>query len=485
MSMEELRDRIRGGWAGQTIGVTYGGPTEFQYNGTFMNDADPIEWSDGYLARVFSRSPGLYDDIYMDLTFVEILEKEGLDAPAASFARAFADAGYPLWHANQMARYNILNGLEPPETGHWMNNPHADDIDFQIEADFAGLMAPGMPNTAARFCDRVGHIMNYGDGWYGGVFVAALYSVAFTTTDISEIVHRALSMIPERSLFHQTIADVIRWHERFPNDWRRTWFEIQKKWSAEVGCPDGVFRAFNIDARLNAAYVVLGLLYGEGDFARTIDIATRAGQDSDCNPATAAGVLGTAYGYSGIPEFWKKGLAAIEPIDFAYTSTSLEDVYELSLKHALELIRMGGGEVGESAVKIPIEAPEVVRFEQSFEGHVPVGQEWGVNQWALLPVPEEAEYSFTGVGFTLSGDVVSRDGGVHDLDVELYIDGNLDQVVTLTTDFRSRKETPFWKFGLPDGPHTLRFRIRDPSEQVEFRIGRLVYYGVAAEREVG
>ena len=60
-----------------------------------------------------------------------------------------------------------------------------------------------------------------------------------------------------------------------------------------MGCAEGVFAAFNIDARLNAAYVVLGLLYGKGDMTRTISIATRAGQDSDCNPSSAAGILGS------------------------------------------------------------------------------------------------------------------------------------------------------------------------------------------------
>ena len=58
----------------------------------------------------------------------------------------------------------------------------------------------------------------------------------------------------------------------------------------------------------------------------------RAGADSDCNPATAAGVLGVMFGYDAIPTEWTAGLAAIEPLDFAYTTTSLEEVYELSFQ---------------------------------------------------------------------------------------------------------------------------------------------------------
>jgi len=171
MPVDVLKDKIKGAWAAQVIGVTFGTPVEFQYNGTMIQDYQEIPWYDGYMKETYEKEPGAYDDIYMDLTFVQVLEDEGLDAPAQSFADAFAHAEYKLWFANQTARYNVLNGISPPESGHWLNNPCADDIDFQIEADFAGLMCPGMVNSAAEICDTVGHIMNYGDGWYGGVCV--------------------------------------------------------------------------------------------------------------------------------------------------------------------------------------------------------------------------------------------------------------------------------------------------------------------------
>ena len=104
-----------------------------------------------------------------------MFERLGLEAPADSFAISFANAGFPLWHANQVAKYNIKQGIMPPMSGHWLNNPHADDIDYQIEADFAGLMTPGMPNTASEISDRVGHIFTYGDGWYGGVYLSLIH----------------------------------------------------------------------------------------------------------------------------------------------------------------------------------------------------------------------------------------------------------------------------------------------------------------------
>ena len=136
ISKDVLMDKIKGGWAGQAIGCTFGGPTEFRYPGTMINPHINIEWPEHYLTQYFDNGPGLYDDIYMDLTFVEVFDKLGLDAPIEAFAEAFAGAKYPLWHANQQARYNIRQGIMPPDCGYWENNPHADDIDFQIEADY-------------------------------------------------------------------------------------------------------------------------------------------------------------------------------------------------------------------------------------------------------------------------------------------------------------------------------------------------------------
>jgi hypothetical protein len=201
LSQQQLKDKIMGGWAGQTIGVTFGGPYEFRFNGTFIGDYQPLLWYNGYLKETMQNNPGLYDDLYMDLTFVDVFEKYGMDAPVDSFAAAFANADYALWHANQAARYNILNGMKAPQSGHWKANPHADCIDYQIEADFAGLMSPGMPNTASAISDKIGHIMNYGDGWYGGVYIGAMYSLAFTSDNINYIVEEGLKQSPDKASF--------------------------------------------------------------------------------------------------------------------------------------------------------------------------------------------------------------------------------------------------------------------------------------------
>lgn len=462
LSKTQLKDKIKGGWAGQTIGVTFGGVTEFKYNGTFIQDYQPLEWTDDHVKNTMQSWPGLYDDIYMDLTFVEVFDRLGLDAPVDSFALAFANAEYELWHANQAARYNILNGMKAPESGHWKNNPHADDIDYQIESDFAGLMSPGMPNAASQISDKIGHIMNYGDGWYGGVYVGAMYSLAFVYNDIHVIVNEALKTIPEESTFHQCISDVIKWHTLYPDDWHQTWFEIQKKWSEDVACPEGIFSAFNIDAKVNAAYVVMGLLYGNGDFTKTMEISTRAGQDSDCNPSTAGGILGAMIGYDNIPDYWRGGLPAAEDMEFKYTSTSLNKVYEASFGHAIEMIGRNGGTVSGDSVTIKVQKPEPVRLEVSFPNMKPKCK---YHLWQL--VDKEISFDFEGTGIAWRGDAVKnkKEDSDYVFDVTFYIDGVEVEQSKLYTDYRLRKHELFWMYELPNGKHNLKMVIHNPHSE--------------------
>ncbi len=473
ISKDRLKDKIKGGWAGQTIGVTFGGPYEFRFQGTFIGDYQPLKWYDGYLKNTMVNNPGLYDDLYMDLTFVEVMEKYGLNAPLDSFANAFAHAGYMLWHANQAGRYNILNGIKAPASGHWMNNPHADCIDYQIEADFAGLMSPGMPNAASAISDKIGHIMNYGDGWYGGVYVGAMYALAFTSANINYIVSGALKTIPAQSEFYQCINDVIGWHKKYPGDWKQTWLEVQKKWANDVGCPDGVFAPYNIDAKVNAAYVVIGLLYGAGDFTRTLEISTRCGQDADCNPSTAGGILGAVLGYDKIPAYWKMGLTEAEDIDFKYTSTSLNKVYETSLKHALQNIANNGGKVNGSSISIPLQKPVPVKFEKNFTGVYPVLKKDA--DWSTAK--DEIGFDFEGTGFVLRGESAKwGSNGDFVYHASVSIDNKPAVPVELPFNFTTRKCELFWQYGLPRGHHTVKMKISNPSAAYEIRLQDVIVY---------
>jgi hypothetical protein len=473
ISKQVLKDKIKGGWAGQTIGVTFGGPYEFRFNGTFIGDYQKLMWHNGLIKDNMLNNAGLYDDLYMDLTFVDVFEKYGLDTPVDSFANAFAHAGYMLWHANQAGRYNILHGIKPPQSGYWKNNPHADCIDYQIESDFAGLMSPAMPNTASDISDKIGHIMNYGDGWYGGVFVGAMYTQAFISSDINFIINEALKTIPQQSEFYQCVNDVIKWHKQFPGDWKQTWFQVQRKWANDVGCPEGVFNPFDIDAKVNAAYVVIGLLYGDKDFTKSLEITTRCGQDADCNPSTVGGILGALLGYNKIPAYWQQGLKESEDIDFKYTTMSLNDVYNISFKHALENIKRNGGSADGDNIIIKKQQPVVVKFEKSFEGLYPVAKipvEWNDKK-------DELSFNYEGTGFVVRGETAawssSSDFAFH---TELYVDGKLIEKPELPASYTTRRYEVCWNYELPKGKHTVQLKILNSSTEHQIANVEGIYY---------
>lgn len=473
ISKADLKDKIMGGWAGQTIGVTFGGPYEFRFNGTFIGDYQKLKWNDTLVKHNMLYNAGLYDDLYMDLTFVDVFEKHGLDAPVDSFANAFAHAGYALWHANQAARYNILTGIKAPQSGYWKNNPHADCIDYQIESDFAGLMSPAMPNTASSISDKIGHIMNYGDGWYGGVFVGAMYSLCFVSSDLNSIISEALKTIPAQSEFHQCIQNVIDWHKQYPNDWKHTWFQVQKKWANDIGCPEGVFVPFNIDAKVNAAYVVMGLLYGDGDFTKSLEIATRCGQDADCNPSTVGGILGALHGYKKIPAYWKNSLNEAEDIDFKYTTISLHDVYDIGYKHALENIRRNDGSVDGDAVAINAQTPAAVKFEKSFEGLYPAERipvKWSDDKNSI-------SFNYTGTGFALQGQSADWDSNTdYVFHTELYVDDKLVEKPELPVNFQKRRYELCWKYDLSQGKHNVQLKILNLSDSFHINYTEAIYY---------
>lgn len=473
LSKNVLKDKIKGGWAGQTIGVTFGGPYEFRFQGTFIGDYQPLLWYNGYLKSTMVDNPGLYDDLYMDLTFVDVFEKYGLDAPLDSFANAYANAGYMLWHANEAGRYNILNGIKAPMSGHWLNNPHADCIDYQIESDFAGLMSPGMPNTASAISDKIGHIMNYGDGWYGGVYIGAMYSLAFVSDDINYIVTEALKTVPKQSEFYQCINDVINWKNKYPADWKQTWFEVQKKWANDIGCPEGVFAPFNIDSKVNAAYVVMGLLYGNKDFTKSLEVATRCGQDADCNPSSVGGILGAVLGYDKIPAYWKMGLHEAEDIDFKYTTMSLNHTYDVSLKQALQNIERNGGKINGDNISIQFQTPVAVKFEKSFSGQYPLKKipvKWNDSK-------DEISFDFNGTGFVLRGDASQWDSkSDYVFNTQVMLDGKIIESPKLPVSATTRRHELSWKYQLPKGNHTVILKILNPSKEHSIRADEAIIY---------
>jgi hypothetical protein len=196
------------------------------------------------------------------------------------------------------------------------------------------------------------------------MWVSGMYAAAFFESDPRRIVEQGLAGLPADSGYAKVIRDVLESHRRFPDDWKAAWRVIQERWDKDDPCPGGALQPFNIDARLNGAYIAIGMLYGGGDFARTLEITTRCGQDSDCNPASAGGVLGVALGYDRIPDRWKSGIPAIADRKFAFTDYSFNDIVRSTLERARKVVEGAGGRWTESEVTVPLQTPQPPPMEQ-------------------------------------------------------------------------------------------------------------------------
>ena len=375
LSVREYSDKMKAGWIGQMAGVGWGGPTEFKWIGIIIPEEKMPKWKPD-MVNQFKQ-----DDIYVEMTFVRTLEVHGLDVGIRQAGIDFANSGYDLWHANNAGRRNLRRGIAPPDSGHPKFNSHADDIDYQIEADYSGLISPGLGNQVIRLGEIFGRLMNYGDGLYGGQFVGGMYAEAFFDDDMRKIVRAGLQCVPRGSQFHECISDVLKWHRQNPEDWEKTWRLVEEKY-----CKNPDYRQYsctkdehtkkrwnffwNIDAKINAAYIVMGLLYGGGDPDRTILISTRCGQDSDCNPSNAAGVLFTTIGYSNLPDRFKSALDGEGK--FSHTPYNFGTLVEVCEKLARQGVAKAGGRIektasGQEVFVIPNAKPKPTKLEQCAE----------------------------------------------------------------------------------------------------------------------
>jgi ADP-ribosylglycohydrolase len=362
LSQAEVRDKIAGGWYGALIGGAWGKPTEFRFNGRVVPADRVPPWSIAEANRYAFQ--GESDETYVEIPFLDATLRAGPDAGYAEWGKALAASRFELFFANRRARENLRAGIPAPLSGDPANNRRAYDIDFQIESDWIGLALPDQPGAAVDLAWRVGHVTNYGDGVYGGVMIAAMHAAAFRAAGVRAIVEAGREAIPEGTAYRAMIEDVLRWHDRHPHDWRAAWGRLERRWNAHSRAAKrtAVRSEFNIDAKLNGAYVLLGLLYGDGDFERTIRVAMRAGQDSDCNPSNAASILGTWLGRSHIPPRLRHGVARDR--SFPHTDYTLKSAIAANLELAETMSAARGGRVDEGDWSVTPSPVGPAPFEQ-------------------------------------------------------------------------------------------------------------------------
>ncbi len=304
---DELYDKLLGGWLGESIGVSWMAQTEWDATGRMMEDSEIPVWTEDMINELFKQ-----DDIYVELPFIKAMIDNGFDCSPTYMAENFKNTEFMLWEGNEAARKNLLNGIGYPDSGYYENNFAAESLDWQIESDFVGILYPGLVNDAAARSFDIGHVIGYADGAYGGAFMAAMHAAAYNATSLEEVWRAGVEVIPTGSPLRACLNDVVKWYEEGCT-YEEMWQRIEDKWF-EVNYASLKKGSRSLDVKLSSAYILAGMLYGEGDFEKTIILTTKYGQDSDCTASSVAGVLGNYLGASRIDEKFSSGMSKTELI---------------------------------------------------------------------------------------------------------------------------------------------------------------------------
>ena len=186
---------------------------------------------------------------------------------------------------------NLRNGIPAPVSGAVEQNGFivAEQIGGQIFIDPWGFVCPGDYQKAARYARKAASIAWDGEGIYGGMFVAACISAAFEDNDIYSVLKKGLSVIPSSSQYAKTVKDIMDWHSAHKDDWRACLEYVKKNYWMDkfIG---------NCHIIPNAAIMILSMLYGDGQFTRSLNICNMCGFDTDCNVGNIGAVLGVLNG---------------------------------------------------------------------------------------------------------------------------------------------------------------------------------------------
>ncbi len=301
---EEYIEKIYAGWLGKIIGIRMGAPIE---GWTYEKIKEVYGELRGY-PQEYKRFAA-DDDSNGPIFFLRALEdkKPGTKLTAQDVAEALLnyapyEHGFFWWggygtSTEHTAYLNLLNGIEAPRSGSMEQNGStaAEQIGGQIFIDTWGLVAAGNPDLAASLAKEAASVTHGGNGVWGGVFVAVCISFAFVEKDIKKILEKGLSYIPTDCTYAAMVKAVMEFYETRRSE---AWME----------CFDYIYHHFGYDKYPgnchiipNAAVMILALLYGEGDFARTLEICNRCGWDTDCNVGNLGTIMGVRNGLEGIP----------------------------------------------------------------------------------------------------------------------------------------------------------------------------------------
>lgn len=319
MNSEEYLEKVYSGLLGKCIGVRLGAPVE------------PAVWSYERIKEVYGeirryvkdyRNFAADDDVNGPLFFIRSLLDHSMPLTAEKIGQTWLNytregKGFFWWggegiSTEHTAFLNLKKGIPAPRSGSAEVNglTLSEQIGGQIFIDTWGLVFPDDPVRAAEYAAMAASVSHDRNGIYGGIFISTAISLAFSLPDVSEIIEKALSFIPGDCEYTKVVTSVRDFHKNNPEDWRS---------ALEFLISDFGYDRYPGICHIipNSGVVALSLYYGNGDFAKTVEIATMCGWDTDCNAGNAGSILGVINGPDGIPRHYR------EPVHDFHAASSI------------------------------------------------------------------------------------------------------------------------------------------------------------------
>lgn len=332
--------RVYAGVLGKMIGVYLGRPIEGWRYRDIVRTFGQIDY---YVHR--QRNVDLIvadDDLSGTFTFIRALE----DHPDAGHALTAEQIGQTwlnyiienktiLWwgglgnSTEHTAFLRLQAGIPAPRSGSMQLNGHlvAEQIGAQIFIDGWAMVAPGDPDLAAALAERAARVSHDGEAVFAARALAAMEAQAFVEPDLNKLFDLAMRYLPRDSVVYPLIDELRDFREK-TDDWHKAMADLVE--------PRYGYDQYGGGCHIipNHALVALALLWGEGDFQKSLRIVNTLGWDTDCNSGNVGCLLGIKNGLAGIdagPD-WRGPVADRLYLPTADAGESITDAVRVSLR---------------------------------------------------------------------------------------------------------------------------------------------------------
>lgn len=333
---EKYYEKIYGCFLGKSVGGSIGGP--FEGRKEFIDL--PYKMPDEILAN---------DDLDLQIVWLDLLRKKGVKIDSKDIAKAWENIEYPFDEYG-VAKFNLKLGLTPPITGIY-NNWFSECMGAPIRSEIWACVFPKKPEIAGYYAYLDSSVDHWNEGVYGEIFLAVIESIAFEEKNIEKLIEKGCEYLPEESNVRRVSQMVLELYRK-GKDLREVREEIIEK-----------FGHYNFTHCVqNIGFIICGLLYGNGDFLKTMIEAVKCGYDTDCTGATSGAIIGIILGKEEIEKQAKtkidKRIVAGWGIKNVYVPEDIDRLTEI----IMEVMEKAENEKNLNEIEKPFKLPSIGEF---------------------------------------------------------------------------------------------------------------------------